>query len=134
MIRRLRYSLLILTGIVLTGIRAQPGPTPDNQWLLEDYRPVLPAQFCENPRIVSRSSFDGTMEECIVEFERLFDKCVNESPNVRLRAEFRNKEEQAWSVSFLYECMSSHYIGGATLEEFNLKYPVEQMPVSEPAE
>lgn len=129
MIRNWQFGLLWCAGMVFTRSVAQPGPVPENPWLLQDYRPVLAVQFCDNPRLVSRSAFDGTMEECRAEFERLFDKCINDVPGVRLPVEFRNKKEQAAAVTLLYECMSSHYMGGATLEEFNRRHPAE--PLSE---
>jgi hypothetical protein len=117
--------LLFLTGIFSTGIGAQPGPVPDNQWLLKDYRPVVPVQICDNPRLVSLAEFDVTKEECLAQFDRLFVKCTAELPNVRLPAEFANREEQVAAVSLLYECISVHYIGDAMLEDFNRRYPPE---------
>jgi hypothetical protein len=117
--------LLFLMGIFSTGTGAQPGPVPDNQWLLKDYRPVIPVQICDNPRLVSLAEFDVTKEECLAQFDRLFVKCTTELPNVRLPAEFANKEEQGAAVSLLYECISVHFIGDAMLEDFNRRYPPE---------
>jgi len=120
-----QITLLLATGIGADGIGAQESRGPSNQWLLESYRPVVGVQLCENPSVESRADFDGTTEECKAEFDRLFVKCTTELPNVRLASEFKDREEQVAAVALLYECVSSHYIGGATLKEFNRRYPPE---------
>jgi len=127
-----QFALLLATGIGAAGISAQESRGPSNQWLLESYRPVVGVQLCENPSVESRVAFDGTTEECKTELDRLFVKCTTELPNVRLPPEFKNKEEQVAAIALLYECVSSHYIGGATLEEFNRRYPLESQADPEP--
>ena len=114
MYRFLQTTLLLVTGIGAAEIGAQEGNTPTDQWMLKSYRPVVGVQLCENPSVESRADFDGTTEECKAEFDRLFVKCTTELPNVRLPAKFRNKAEQGAAVTLLYQCVMSHYIGGAS--------------------
>lgn len=117
----------LIAGIGSAAICAQEGRTPMNQWLLESYRPVVGVQFCETPSILPPDSFDGTTEMCKAEFDRLFVKCTTELPNVSLPAEFRNREEQGAAITLLYECMSAYYFGGAALDEFERRHPVERL-------
>ncbi len=118
----LKIGLLLVIGIGVDGIGAQDGNIPTDPWRLAAYRPVVGVQFCENPVLTRSMPFDGTTEECKAEFDRLFVKCTTELPNVRLPSKFNNREEQGAAIALLYECISSHYIGGASLEEFNSRH------------
>jgi hypothetical protein len=124
-----RITLLLMSGVVSAGISAQVQRTPENPWLLESYRPVVAVQLCGNPGIVS---FDGTLEECKSEFDRLFVKCTTVVPNVRLPAEFTSKQEQVEGLTLIYQCVLAHHHGGATLEEFNRRYPLDPATDSGP--
>ena len=121
--RLLNFILLLVTTFIAIGIGAQDRRTPTDPWQLESYRPVIGVQFCENPVLTRSMPFDGTTEECKAEFDRLFVKCTTDLPYVNLPSEFRNKGEQAAGVTLLFECISSHYIGGDTLKEFESSNP-----------
>jgi len=85
---------------------------------------MIGVQLCDSPRAPFRNAFDGTTEECKIEVDRLFIKCTTEVPNVSLPATLMNMDEQTAAGVLLYECVSSHYVGGVTLEEFNRRYPL----------
>jgi hypothetical protein len=122
----MQVALLFFTGIGSTWIWGQDSRTPTSPWLLESYRPVVGVQFCETPSIAPPDAFDGDVEVCKAEFDRLFIKCTTELPNVSLPAEFRDREEQGAAITLLYDCISAYYFGGAALEKFERRYPVEE--------
>jgi hypothetical protein len=116
--------------MVAGGAIAQDTAIPTEQWL-ERSRPSIGFQLCEDPRAPFRVAYDGTTEECKAEVDRLFVKCATEVPNVRLPAMLISMDEQMEVGVLLYECVSSYYLGGATLEEFNRRYPLEPPPKAE---
>lgn len=64
--------------------------------------------------------------------DRLFIKCTTEVPNVSLPAMLMSMDDARAAGIVIYECVSSYYMGGATLEEFNRRYPPESTAESEP--
>jgi hypothetical protein len=125
--RIFQITLLLATALVTTGPNAEDTDMPTEEWL-EWSRPSIGFQLCEDPRAPFRVAFDGTTEECKAEVDRLFIKCATEVPNVRLPATLPNVEDQKAAGLVLYECVSSYYLGGATLEEFERRHPLEPPP------
>lgn len=124
MFRLARATLLFATLMIAVSAIAEDRGTPTAEWL-ELSRPSIGFQLCDDPRAPFRIAFDGTTDECKAEVDRLFAKCATEVPNVVLPPVLLDAEDQKAAGVLLYECVSSYYVGGATLEEFNRRYPLE---------